>query len=113
MTIDSKTRAKEATKVTLICVVLNVILTIFKFIAGIFGRSSAMVADAVHSLSDFASDIAVILGFKAVKKPKDKSHDYGHGKFETLITAIIGVMLLFVGVGILISCGWKVYNIMN
>jgi len=62
-----------------------------------------MVADAVHSLSDFVSDIAIILTFRIVKKPIDKSHDYGHGKFETLSTFIVGLLLLFIGIGILRS----------
>ena len=65
------------------------------------GRSGAMIADSVHSLSDFATDVVVLLGFQVVKKPVDKSHDYGHGKFETLVTTIIGLGLLWVGGAIL------------
>lgn len=63
---------------------------------GIFGQSSAMIADAVHSLSDFVTDIIVLVFVKVSAKPKDAGHDYGHGKYETLATAIIGIVLLMV-----------------
>jgi len=76
---------------------LNLFLSIFKFIAGMFGRSAAMIADAVHSLSDLFTDIVLIIGLKISRKPIDDSHDYGHGKYETLTALIIGVVLLLVG----------------
>ena len=82
---------------------MNVILLLFKFVAGIVGHSSAMIADAVHSLSDFMTDVIVIIFVRISGKPKDKSHDYGHGKYETLAMTIIGVALLVVAVGILYS----------
>lgn len=59
-----------------------------------------MIADAVHSLSDFVTDIIVLVFVKVSAKPKDAGHDYGHGKYETLATAIIGIVLLMVGTGI-------------
>ena len=96
-------REREIYKVTLWGSVGNLLLLIFKFVAGIVGRSSAMIADAVHSLSDFITDIIVIVFVRIAGKPQDESHDYGHGKYETLATAIIGVVLLFVGVVILIN----------
>ena len=74
-----------------------------KFIAGFVGNSSAMIADAVHSLSDFATDIVVIVFVRISGKPQDEDHDYGHGKYETLATAIIGLALLAVGIGILVN----------
>ena len=74
---------------------------VFKFIAGILGGSAAMIADAVHSLSDFMTDIVVLLFVKISSKPEDKDHDYGHGKYETLATSMIGVALLCVGLYIL------------
>lgn len=100
---SNKERAFQANRVTIIGSILNVILTAFKLIAGIFGRSSAMIADAIHSLSDFATDIVVIITMGMTKKPQDSNHDYGHGKFETLASVIIGASLLFVGLGL----GWN------
>ena len=93
-------RSKEIYKVTLWGGAVNVLLVLFKFVAGIAGHSAAMVADAVHSLSDFVTDIIVLVFVHISNKPKDKSHDYGHGKYETLAMTIIGMMLLAVAVGI-------------
>lgn len=98
---DKVIREKEIYKVTLLGSFVNFLLVIFKFLAGIAGHSAAMLADAVHSLSDFITDVVVILFVRISNKPQDKSHDYGHGKYETLATALIGVALLGVGFGIL------------
>lgn len=98
-----KAREKEIYAVTLTGSAVNAVLILLKFVAGIVGRSSAMVADAVHSLSDFASDVIVLVFVKIAGKPKDEGHDYGHGKFETLATMIIGVLLVCVGVGIMVN----------
>lgn len=94
-------REREIYRVTLAGSVVNLLLLLFKFVAGIAGHSAAMVADAVHSLSDFATDMVVILFVHISSKPEDAGHDYGHGKYETLATAIIGLALLCVGIGIL------------
>ena len=94
-------REKEIYKVTIVGALANVTLLIFKFVAGIISNSAAMIADAVHSLSDFITDVVVIVFVKISSKPQDKSHDYGHGKFETLATLIIGIALLFIGLMIL------------
>ena len=99
--LDKRTREKEIYKVTLVGSFVNFLLVIFKFLAGIAGHSAAMLADAVHSLSDFITDVVVILFVRISNKPVDKSHDYGHGKYETLATALIGMALLGVGFGIL------------
>lgn len=96
-------REKEIYTVTLIGSAVNAVLILLKFIAGFVGRSSAMVADAVHSLSDFISDVIVLVFVKIAGKPKDKGHDYGHGKFETLATMIIGLLLILVGIGLMIN----------
>ena len=93
-------REKEIYKVTLAGSAVNVILTAFKFVAGILGRSSAMVADAIHSLSDLLTDAVVMVFVHISSKPADSKYDYGHGKFETLAQAIIGVALLVVAGGI-------------
>ena len=96
-------REKEIFKVTWIGSIVNFLLLVFKFVAGIVGHSAAMVADAVHSLSDFVTDIIVIVFVRISGKPEDEGHDYGHGKYETLATAIIGLILFLVGIGILFN----------
>ena len=87
---------------------VNVVLLLFKFVAGIVGHSAAMIADAVHSLSDFVTDIIVLVFVRISGKPTDKSHEYGHGKFETLATTLIGLALLIVAVGIVYSALTKI-----
>lgn len=93
-------REKQIFKVTLAGGAVNVVLLAFKFIAGILGNSAAMIADAVHSLSDFVTDLIVLIFVHISGKPQDKSHDYGHGKYETLALTIIGIALVIVAVGI-------------
>ncbi len=97
------TREREIQKVTLVGGAGNVALMIFKLIAGILGHSSAMIADAVHSLSDFVTDIIVLVFVSVSAKPQDRSHDYGHGKFETIATFFIGIALVVAAVGIIVS----------
>ncbi len=99
---------KEIQKVTLYGSAVNLVLVVFKFVAGVLGHSAAMIADSIHSLSDFATDIVVLLFVHISHKPKDKSHDYGHGKFETLATTLIGVALFAVAVGIFIDGAKKI-----
>lgn len=98
--MEVQNRKKEIMKITLLGSVCNFILLVFKFVAGILGHSSAMIADAVHSLTDFVTDIIVLLFVNISSKPKDEGHDYGHGKYETLATSIIGIVLLCVGIGL-------------
>jgi cation diffusion facilitator family transporter len=93
-------RNRQIYKVTLVGGLVNVVLLLFKFVAGIMGHSAAMVADAVHSFSDFVTDVIVIVFVHISGKPKDRSHEYGHGKYETLAMAIIGFALLTVALGI-------------
>lgn len=93
-------REKAIYQVTWAGSFVNFLLVIFKFIAGILGHSAAMIADAVHSLSDFATDIVVLIFTRISNKPQDKNHDYGYGKYETLATAIIGIVLFAVGASI-------------
>lgn len=94
------TREKEIYKVTLVGSVANILLTALKFVAGVVGHSAAMTADAVHSLSDLLTDAVVLVFVRISAKPEDRSHDYGHGKYETLATTIIGIALAAVAIGI-------------
>ena len=97
------TREQEIYRVTLVGSIGNALLVVFKFIAGILGHSSAMIADAVHSLSDFITDIIVIIFVGISAKPQDESHDYGHGKFETLASFFVALALLGAAGGIIVS----------
>ena len=96
-------REKEIYKVTLIGSAGNAVLLVFKFIAGILGHSSAMIADAVHSLSDFVTDLLVLVFVSISAKPQDQSHDYGHGKFETVASFLIALALVVAAAGIVVS----------
>ena len=110
METDNRSREREIYRVTIIGSVLNFLLLTFKLVAGIVGHSAAMLADAVHSISDFVTDIVVLVFVRISNKPEDKEHDFGHGKYETLATAIIGMLLLLVGFGILwngVSSIWR------
>lgn len=98
--MKEETRKEKIMKITVLGSLANFLLLIFKFVAGWLGNSSAMIADAVHSLSDFITDVIVLLFIHISSKPKDKGHDYGHGKFETLATSIIGIVLMCVGIGL-------------
>lgn len=111
--MKSYEREKSIYRATWIGSIVNFLLLVFKFIAGLLGHSSALVADAVHSLSDFITDIIVIVFVKISGKPEDEDHRYGHGKYETLATAIIGIALFAVGVGLLISGGRKVSDVIK
>ena len=96
-------RERDIYRVTLVGSAGNMALLTFKFIAGILGHSSAMIADAIHSLSDFITDVVVLAFVRVSAKPQDESHDYGHGKFETLATFFIGLALIAVATGIIVS----------
>lgn len=109
MNKPADTRERQIYRTTLMGSLVNVFLLIFKFLAGVLGHSTAMIADAVHSLSDFLTDIIVILFVKISRKPEDEDHDYGHGKYETLATMIIGLALLGVGAGICYDGIHKIY----
>lgn len=103
MSCEAEARKRVIYRVTFVGFVVNLVLTAMKFAAGIVGRSGAMVADAVHSCSDMATDVVVIAFAKISAKPRDDGHDYGHGKYETLATIIISLALAAVGAGILLS----------
>ena len=92
---------------------VNMALFAFKLVAGIVGRSGAMVADAIHSASDFATDIVVLAFVRISAKPRDDDHKWGHGKYETLASLIIGVALFAVGADILIESAEKIVAVVQ
>jgi cation diffusion facilitator family transporter len=96
-------------KVTWVGLWINLILAAVKFAAGIFGRSQALVADAIHSLTDLTTDIAVIAGSHYWSRPPDENHPYGHRRLETLVTVFIGIVLISAGIGI----GWKAISTLH
>ena len=98
---------------TIVGSIVNIVLVIFKFLAGILGHSAAMIADAVHSLSDFVTDIVVLLFIRISGKPADEDHGYGHGKYETLATVVISLILFGVGVGIIVNAVEQIVAFMN
>ena len=89
-------REKQIRNVTLWGAFVNILLTVAKLLAGIFGKSAAMVADGVHSLSDLLSDLVVLIFTHISSKGKDRRHSFGHGKFETLATLIVSLILIIV-----------------
>lgn len=94
---------KKINSITIWGMVINIILSVVKILAGSIIKSVALIADGIHSLSDLVTDVAVLVSSKAARKPADTSHPYGHGKIETIGTLVIGLVLLIVGGGI----GWS------
>ena len=113
MTVTQKERERKIYRVTLAGSIINMVLLAFKFVAGVVGGSAAMIADAVHSLSDFLTDIVVVIFVRISSKPQDSDHDYGHGKYETFATLIIGTLLAIVGIGMMWGGGEKILDILS
>lgn len=113
MNTQSEDRIRSINKITLIGSLVNMLLTVGKILAGIFGKSSAMIADGVHSMSDFATDIVVIFFVRVSGKESDKNHQYGHGKFETFATMLISFALMIVGAGIFWTGAEKVLAVIQ
>jgi len=111
--ISDRQRERGIYKVTIIGSIVNITLLVFKFVAGIVGNSAAMIADAVHTLSDFITDVIVIFFVRISNKPKDKNHEYGHGKFETFATLLIGCILLVIGAGIALNGSTSVISVVK
>ena len=107
------TRVQRITRITVFGTIINTLLLAFKFLAGILGGSAAMLADAVHSLSDFLTDIVVLVFVKISNRPADRKHSYGYGKYETLATLCIGIALLAVGIGIAVDGVDKIIQVWN
>jgi cation diffusion facilitator family transporter len=89
---------------------VNAALALIKLLAGLLGNSAALVADAVHSFSDLLTDVVVVVGIRIARRPRDESHDYGHGKAETLAAAAVGLMLFLVGAGLLYEGALSIYR---
>jgi cation diffusion facilitator family transporter len=102
-------REAEVRKVTWVGLLINITLACIKFAAGYFGRSQALIADAIHSLTDTTTDVAVIAGSHFWSRPPDESHPYGHRRLETLVTVFIGLMLAAAGIGI----GWNAVSALH
>lgn len=106
-------RMQQANRVTVQGLVLNIGLTILKMIAGFLGHSSAVVADAFHSLSDMSTDLALLWGIKAAAEPEDAEHQYGHGRIETMISAGIGIFLFAVAGAIFFEGIYKIFTVIR
>ena len=106
-------RELEIRRITLIGAITNIVLTVFKIIAGVSGRSAAMIADGIHSLSDLLSDIVVLIFTHVSSKGKDSDHSFGHGKFETLATLIVSVILVAVGARLMSNGIESIIGVMN
>jgi len=96
----SSSYAKEATRVEVIGASTNLLLFVFKLLAGIIGKSGAMISDAIHTASDVFADLIAIAGLQISKKEQDQDHPYGHEKIECLFTALLGMVLLVVGASV-------------
>ena len=113
MSDAAEIRKRRIYRVTIVGFAVNLVLSLAKLAAGVFGRSGAMVADAVHSFSDLATDVVVIVFARISAKPRDDGHDYGHGKYETLATILISMALGVVGVGILVNSIGAVRSVLD
>ena len=101
--------ARAGRSVTLVAVLVNAFLILFKFLAGIFGHSHALIADAVHSVSDLFTDFVVLLGLKIGRKAPDEEHHFGHARIETLASSIVGLALIATAVYLGIEAAWNIY----
>ncbi|MEG1310783.1 MAG: cation diffusion facilitator family transporter [Romboutsia sp.] len=106
-----ETRYEEANKVTVQSIIWNIILTIIKVIAGILGKSNAMIADGLHSASDIISSIGVLIGNYISSTPQDKEHNYGHEKAETLVSFVLSLLLIFVSLSIGVEASKLLFNL--
>ena len=102
-TRESGSRLRALSRVTLLAAVANLMLVVLKGGAGLLGGSSVLIADAVHSLSDLATDVVALVSIRVAAKPPDEDHPYGHGRYETLGTAVLGVILL----GAAVAIAWE------
>ena len=98
--LPTQQRNRQVKRITWIGLVLNIILTLLKLVGGTVGHSQAIIADAVHSVSDFGTDLALLIGIRAWSKPRDQKHPFGHERVETIIALFMGILLALVGLWI-------------
>jgi len=108
--VKAREELKAGRRVTLVGAAVNLALVVFKFLAGVFGFSAALIADAVHSLSDLATDVVVLVGLKLGRAPADQKHQFGHGRLETLTAALVGLALVGTGVFLGYEAGVDIYH---
>jgi cation diffusion facilitator family transporter len=96
--------------VTLIGAAANAFLIIFKLLAGVFGKSHALIADGIHSISDLFTDAVVLFGLKVGRKPPDEKHHFGHARIETLSSAIVGLALIVTALYLGAQSAWDIYR---
>ena len=108
--MDDKIVVKTAVKVSSVSIVLNIMLSLLKLLAGIFGKSMAMLSDAIHSLSDVFGSIIVIIGVKVSKKEEDGDHQYGHERMECLASLALGAILFITGALLIYEGIKKIYT---
>ena len=109
----SKDMYRSGMRVTMIGILVNALLIVIKLIGGIAGVSAALVADAIHSASDFLTDIGVFIGLRFLAKPPDSTHAYGHGRVETVITMLMGLTIVLTGLGILRNGGVAIFGVFD
>jgi len=102
--------ARAGRSVTLIAVLVNAFLILFKFLSGILGHSQALIADAVHSVSDLFTDIVVLIGLKVARKAPDEEHHFGHSRFETIASSIVALALIATALFLGIEAAWNIYR---
>ncbi|MDE6758450.1 MAG: cation diffusion facilitator family transporter [Clostridia bacterium] len=107
---DKQNAIKTVNKVAFVTVVVNLLLAVGKFLAGFLGNSTAMISDAVHSSSDVASTIIVLIGARIAIKSEDKDHNYGHDRFESIASIILAMMLFATG---LMLCYTGIKNVID
>ena len=109
--INMESRYCEANKVTIISILWNIVLAIIKILAGIIGKSNAMIADGAHSASDIISSVGVLIGNKIASIPKDKGHNYGHEKAETLVSFLLAILLVILSIKIGYNGGYSLFHL--
>lgn len=107
---EAGTQEAQGRKITWAGIAANTLLIAVKFAAGVLGHSQALIADAVHSISDFITDFVVLMGLRFGRKPPDETHHFGHGRIETIASAMVGLALIVVAVFIGFSAARDIYH---